>query len=272
MYLFFSDMDGTLLDDKKQVSDYSRKTIERFRAAGHKFIVATGRSLDSLQATARKNGFEWVIEGTVICHNGSIIYDLDSGEILAEYRIPKADALELVRMAEALGIYAQTYNSRGVVAKSPTAEAKFYVERTVMNIEYADDISTIMDEDPCKAVAITLGATDMVERYRQQVAEVYGGKYTTFFSSPQLLEVIDARSGKGQAVRFVADRYKVDIADVYAVGDEENDHTMIQTAGRSVAMLNANPKIKAIASTITEYDNNHDGVARMIEKLMGETI
>ena len=60
----------------------------------------------------------------------------------------------------------------------------------------------------------------------------------------------------------------IDLADTIAAGDEENDLTMIEAAGVGVAMANGIPAAKALADYVTTRDNNHDGIAEVVEKFM----
>jgi hydroxymethylpyrimidine pyrophosphatase-like HAD family hydrolase len=60
----------------------------------------------------------------------------------------------------------------------------------------------------------------------------------------------------------------IDIADSIACGDAENDLPMIQTAGIGVAMVNGTAEAKAAANYVTEHDNNHDGIAEVVEKFL----
>ena len=85
-----------------------------------------------------------------------------------------------------------------------------------------------------------------------------------------MLEFSHMQSNKGDAVRFMADYYKVGIEDTIAVGDEENDCPMIKAAGVGVAMANASQIVKDCADYVTEKDNNHSGITEVIEKFVRE--
>ena len=87
-------------------------------------------------------------------------------------------------------------------------------------------------------------------------------------SKPEMLEFSHLQSNKGDAVRFMADFYGVPMGDTIAVGDEENDCPMIEAAGVGVAMANASQVVKDVADYVTERDNNHSGIAEVIEKFV----
>ena len=71
-------------------------------------------------------------------------------------------------------------------------------------------------------------------------------------------------SGKGSAVKRLAEHLGIPIANTYAAGDEKNDISMIEAAGCGIAMLNASEEVKAYADVVTKYDNDHDGLAELI--------
>jgi hydroxymethylpyrimidine pyrophosphatase-like HAD family hydrolase len=83
-----------------------------------------------------------------------------------------------------------------------------------------------------------------------------------------MLEFSHMKSNKGDAVRFMAEYYKVPLSDTVAVGDEENDCPMIEAAGVGVAMANASPVAKSVADYVTTLDKNHGGIAEIIKKFV----
>ena len=108
---------------------------------------------------------------------------------------------------------------------------------------------------------------EKLEQLKEKLAPWMEGKLTTVFSCPEYLEFVDYRSGKGNAVRYVCDLYHIPVTDAYAAGDANNDLSMLQAVGNSIAMINGSNEVKAISSIITEEDNNHDGLAGILLQL-----
>ena len=104
--------------------------------------------------------------------------------------------------------------------------------------------------------------------FRAEMRKTTEGKLFDVFSKPEMLEFSHMQSNKGAAVKFMADFYKVPVADTIAVGDEENDCPMIEAAGVGVAMANASQVAKDIADYVTVNDNNHSGITEVIEKFV----
>ena len=102
-------------------------------------------------------------------------------------------------------------------------------------------------------------------RIQERIRRELDTQVDCFFSCDQYLEVVPKGMNKGQAVERMCRLLGVDIADAVAVGDEANDLSMIRAAGVGVAMANGTGEVKAAADYVTTRDNNHDGVAEVVE-------
>ena len=123
----------------------------------------------------------------------------------------------------------------------------------------------VVVKPPIKVNIITPFDHSSLESFRAEMRRTTAGKLFDVFSKPEMLEFSHLQSNKGDAVRFMAGFYKVPMGDTIAVGDEENDCPMIEAAGVGVAMANASQVVKDVADYVTERDNNHSGIAEVIE-------
>lgn len=270
MHLFFTDLDGTLLDDKKQITPKTMEAVDAYISAGNKFIISSGRPFSNIREVARRTGLGRYKDLLLICYNGSVIYDCGPEKLLWDLRISKEDALHIIDTAEEMGIHCQTYSSTKVLCRKHSEESDFYAHETQMEFAYGKDILSLLDEAPHKALAISLDSQKRLEALRERLAPWMAGKLTTVYSSPKYLEFMDHRSSKGNAVRYVCDLYNVPVSEAYAAGDANNDVSMLSAVGGSIAMINGSDEVKAIASVITERDNNHDGLADILFSLAKE--
>ena len=182
------------------------------------------------------------------------------------------------------GMHAHTYAGDLVVSEHETEQLKTYCRLMQMDYvvvkdirEYFGTISTgtvpgspinVVVKPPIKVNIITpLDHSSLVD-FRAEMRKTTAGKLFDVFSKPEMLEFSDLKSNKGDAVRFMADFYKVPLADTIAVGDEENDCPMIEAAGVGVAVANASQVAKDVADYVTEYDNNHSALTEVIEKFV----
>ena len=283
MKILFTDLDGTLLDDNKDISQRDFDAINGMIAQGHKFVVTTGRPLVSAKRIAEKYGF--VQPGFyLVSFNGGLIYDCGTGESILTRRISVDDVKFIMDAAFRAGMHAHTYAGDLVVSEHETEQLKTYCRLMQMDYvvvkdirEYFGTIPTetvpgapinVVVKPPIKVNIITPLDHSSLVGFRGEMRKTTAGKLFDVFSKPEMLEFSDLKSNKGDAVRFMADFYGVPIADTIAVGDEENDCPMIEAAGVGVAVSNASQVAKDAADYVTENDNNHSALAEVIEKFV----
>ena len=274
MKILFTDLDGTLLDDNKDISAEDMSAVRKMIAAGHKFVMTTGRPLTSVKKLASRYGF---LEAGfyLVSFNGGLIYDCESQEAILTRYIPVEEVKAIMDAAHACGMHAHTYSGDLVVSEYETEQLKTYCRLMQMDYvvvkdirEYYGQFINVVVKPPIKVNIITPFDHSSLESFRAEMRKTTAGKLFDVFSKPEMLEFSHIKSNKGDAVRFMADFYKVPMADTIAVGDEENDCPMIEAAGVGVAMANASPVVRNVADYVTERDNNHSGIAEVIEKFV----
>ncbi len=95
----------------------------------------------------------------------------------------------------------------------------------------------------------------------------FGDKLNVNQSSKALLECVNINASKGNAVKWIAERYGIKQEEICAIGDSENDNSMIEYAGLGIAMGNAMDVTKAVANYVCDTNNNN-GVAKVIEGIL----
>ena len=276
MKLLFTDLDGTLLDDAKNISDADMAAIHAMIAAGHKFVMTTGRPLTSVKRIAEKYGF--LKPGYfLVSFNGGLIYDCGMGESILTRRISVEQVKYIMDEAHKRGMHAHTYAGDLVVSEYETEQLKTYCRLMQMDYVVVDEIRNyygdkgpinVVVKPPIKVNVITPFEHSGLVNFRADMRTVTSGKLFDVFSKPEMLEFSHMLSNKGAAVRYMADFYHEPIENTVAVGDEENDCPMIEAAGVGVAMANASEAAKAVANYVTERDNNHSGITEVIEKFI----
>ena len=96
----------------------------------------------------------------------------------------------------------------------------------------------------------------------------FGERAVIFTSKPYFLEILPPNCGKGEAVTWLAKELGFGPENVMGFGDSMNDESLIRMAGHGVAMCNGLDAIKNIARYVTDYDNNHDGVGKFLQKFV----
>ena len=274
MKLLFTDMDGTLLTDDKTILDVDMKAIEEMHACGHKLVLCTGRPLTSAKRLAQKYGFDKP-GYFLVSFNGGLIYDYATEQSILTRYIPVESVKFIMDEAHRHGFHAHTYSGDLVVSECETEQLKTYCRLMQMDYvivedirEYYGEFINVVVKPPIKVNVITPFGHETLLDFRAEMRKTTAGKLFDVFSKPEMLEFSHMKSNKGDAVRFMAEYYKVPLSDTVAVGDEENDCPMIEAAGVGVAMANASPVAKSVADYVTTLDNNHGGIAEIIKKFV----
>lgn len=264
--ILFLDLDGTLFNDKKEVSPENRRALEAARAAGCRIAISTGRALPGAMGLVRELGL--TEEGCCVsASNGGVLYDCGRDRVLARRCMDIADAEQLLAYAREKGLHGQTYDREGVVLESPFDEpfVQAYCRINAMPWRVVDSLAAL-DEPPVKVLLV--GPEDRValEEAKTWIAGHMAGRAECFYSSPSFLDVMPAGVNKGYGVRELCRLLGIPKALSVAAGDEANDIPMLRAAGVGAAMANAAPEVKAAADYVTTRDNNHGGVAEIVEK------
>lgn len=264
----FLDLDGTLLNDAREITEGNRAAIRKALDGGHKIIICTGRATVSAKEQARKLG----IDGPgcyLIAFNGGVLYDMGQDCIMERSAIPMDLVKAIFREAEVRKIHIQTFDDEQVIVE-PRCDDEFldrYCAKVNMDFSIIDRIDRLK-QPPAKMLLIDYYDQTAEENFRKDILAKYGDRLNSFFSCKEYIEIIPKTCGKGLALRRLAEILEIPVEDTIGVGDEANDLTMVEAAGLGVCMANGIPEVKAAADYITERDNNHDGVAEVIEKFV----
>ena len=270
--LLFLDLDGTLLNDAKQITHGNKEALERTLQRGHGVIIATGRPLKSALALARR--LELDQPGCyTIAYNGAKVYDWSKQETIFSRTHEIPPVLRVFEKANKMGEHIQTYDSEDVLVepRGDDEAVRRYCQMVGMTFRVIDDVRKDLKENPVKCLAINYekkdGLLQMQDWIRENMPEM-----DCFFSCEQFLEIVPKGMNKGEAVKMLCNLLDVEIENAVAVGDAANDLAMLKAAGIGVAMCNGSNEVKAAADYITTRDNNHDGVAEVADKFFYEDV
>ena len=268
--LLFLDLDGTLLNDAKEITAGNREALERTLAWGHGVIITTGRPLKSAMAQARRLGLDKPGCYT-IAYNGAMVYDWGQQKVVFSHALTIDSVIRVFEKANELGEHIQTYDSMDVLVE-PRGEdeaLRRYCDMVSMTYRVSEDIHTDLRENPVKCLVINYEKKDGLLQMERWIRENVD-QMDCFFSCEMFLEVVPKGMNKGEAVKMLCARLGVEIENAVACGDAANDLAMLKAAGIGVAMMNGADEVKAVADYITTRDNNHDGVAEAAEKFFYE--
>ena len=263
------DLDGTLLTDDKQLTPRNRAALEKAAETGVEIVPATGRLYRALPEEIRALPFLRY----VIAMNGAAVLDLKTGKTLYAAEIPSVEAFEILRFLDGQDmIYDCYYKGSAYMTESMKARAGEYTSgfplRSLQELRVpVPELKAFLRERGGGVQKIQMYARSPA--LRQALMRELPGRFPEIVATSSLpgnIELNHARANKGDALEFLAARLDLARERTMAFGDGLNDVSMLRAAGTGVAMGNAAPEARAAADRMTA-DNNHDGVAVVIEEL-----
>ena len=266
--ILFVDLDGTLLTDSKEITPENLRAIRRATSLGHAVVVTTGRPLASTAIQVEKLGL--TTPGCyAITSNGALIYDAHRKETIFYRGVYRDCIREAFEEAYKFHIHPQTYSKQGALCERDDEEMQYYSASTLLPYEVVEDVTAVLEDDPIKLLFIDLRDRSRLEAFRAHMEPwAKKNRIDMFFSCDQYLEFLPEGINKGSGVRFICSHLGVPLENTLAAGDAENDITMLQAVHTPCVMKNADPEMFSYASYITERDNNHSGIAEIIEKFI----
>ena len=258
-------MDGTLLNSNNEVSKRTREAIIKAREKNVHIILATGR----LVTSAMKYSSIIDIKSPIISSNGAVIVDSNK-EIIFEKHINEDLVESIADIGEKSGLYYHFYTEDSFYSNQYDEEIiDFYNPKGIKEEEKVEfnlykDIKDVLDKN-IKIYKFIFIDNDPKKLYklREELESIKNINICS--SSKNNIEVMSQEVSKGDSLSTLCKMLKISRKEVIAIGDNENDLSMIEFAGLGVAMGNGTQKIKELADIIT-CNNDEDGVAKIIEK------
>ena len=261
------DVDGTLLDSEKQISEKTVETIVDAQKRGKKIAIASGRSIAGIRKNVAKIQLE-KYGGYVIAYNGTTVVNCKTGECIYNQMVPGEILSQVYNEAVKSGVAIAVYNDAAKEIIVGNGLNK-YVELDAI----ACDVAVRESNDFVKTVnfgfnkILLSGEPDNMKNIEKHMLEMFGDKVNVFRSDPHFVELLPKYVDKGVAVEKLMRYLGINREKVICVGDSINDMSMLRYAGMGVAMGNAQDKVKQSADYVT-LSHDEDGVANVIDKFM----
>ena len=257
------DLDGTLLNSDKKVSRKNFEIIKKLRAKGIFVVIATGRPL---------GGFSWILDDLElnsdddysITNTGSLIIKNKDKSDVSKKILSMGDYLNLKKIINdnlQIGIY----NKYNLYSNSEKVNKYFLFESEILKMP----IEKIDEKDMSQRVdSITItGNKDAVDEFEKNYNEILLKTYQTVRNVPEVFEVLHKEADKGQALKRLCEILNVDLKSTLAIGDSNNDKTMLNMAGVSATCGNGRESVKEMVDIVSNYSNDEDGVCDILEKV-----
>ncbi|MCL6574148.1 MAG: sugar-phosphatase [Bacillus sp. (in: Bacteria)] len=260
------DMDGTLLNDKHELTDEVRSTLQTAKARGVKVVLCTGRPIGGVHRYLEELHLNE--EGDyVITYNGALVQNSNTNEIVSKYSLGYEDLKLLYDLSLELKTSIHFFNYTNLYTLNQNIHKYTVAESYITQVP----LSYLRLEGISKNILLPkIIFVDEPEHLNQVIASIpisLREKYAMVRSEPFFYEFLHPKVSKGNAVKHLAKILGIEQQEVMSIGDNRNDLTMIEYAGCGVAMGNAVPELKEIANFQT-LSNNNNGVAHAIQKLV----
>ncbi|MBN2898079.1 MAG: HAD family phosphatase [Clostridia bacterium] len=267
--LVVTDIDGTLLNNEKKITEATHKGIHEMIDRGVKFVVATGRVF-----TAGKWPYvDLGIDGPLITCNGALIKDTGTGEIIYSRALDLDLARKVSEICKAHDVYFHYYTEDGIhserydfIMKQYAELSKKLPESKQVPTEVLANYKDFLDRgETLYKIGIYCDDGEASDRLIQEIMALKG--IACYKSLANSFDVMAEGVSKADAIAQLNKYYDIPREETIASGDNENDIDMIRYAGLGVAMGNAIESAKAAADYVTGT-NEEDGLLQVIQKFI----
>lgn len=270
MKAFFIDIDGTLADDKKIISEENKLAIKEAQKKGHLVFINTGRSSsrlpDSLSTVCNCDGVITSLGATIKFHGETIFTNQTTiDETIKIYRIAKKTNWHIYFDTEY-----QKYEINIPDGRIDLSLSEADRQKNVL-LSFSDKCHLITDEDYIRKNDIHLvKLVAFPDDDSQDGYEILSGlsPYFHIYKTDNYYDLALKNSGKDIAIQKVMEIMGIKREDTIAIGDSENDSSMLKFAGIGVALANGDEKAKMSADYICDKTNNESAVADIIRRFM----
>ena len=255
--IIFIDIDGTLRNDKKEITNRTKEAIQKVVQKGIHVVICSGRYRQYVENVSK----EAMASNYIIACNGGEIYDYKNKKIIYENNLRKQIIMELYRLAEKYKVQfvINSRDKRVVFNESDNILEEFLKTHSSTQCIFADeDASKIRT---IKSEVEKLEDVEIINLSKSLLNKDVPAENSLF------LDVACKETSKGNAIKRLCAYLKIDLKDSVAIGDSYNDLPMFEVVKHCVVMGNALEDIKKVADEVIDT-NDEDGVAKFLEKIL----
>lgn len=260
------DLDGTLLTDAKKITDRNKEILSKAKAQGVKVVLCTGRPLIAIESYLDRLDLRDPGDYS-ITFNGGAIQKNDTGEELLAYSLTLEEVQSVAKVMTELDLPLDVITVDTCINLT-TSKSKESIYRELNPIlKFKTMAPEELDESTVfNKMVVGVEPAYLDEKLKNLAPEWYE-KFNIMKSRDCLLEIIHKEVSKANGIDLLRKELGIEQSEVMAIGDEENDISMIEYAGMGVVMANGNDSVKKLAQFVTK-SNEEDGVAYAVEKFV----
>ncbi len=257
-YLIAIDSDGTLRHSNGYISDKTKEIIKKVVDRGNTVVICTARPRYYTLKISNEVG----LNEYLISSNGTEVYDnINKKNIYCKY-LPKEECKIIYEDAKNLGL-------RVMFVTENTEYVTMFTRNNSQILLDDNNFEKLLKKD-IKQIMIISKSKELVKKYKsliEQKSNLYVVDSSREDKEELWFSVICSNSSKGDSLKFLAEYLDIPIKNTIAIGNDNNDISMIDIAGLGVAVANATAELKKHADYITK-SNDEDGVAVFLETLI----
>lgn len=259
------DMDDTLLTDDHIISEKNKTMIRQAQEMGVYVVLASGRPTPAMISYAKDLDLP-AFGSYILAYNGAVIIEMKTEEVLFEQSISQEHIHELYDFSVANNVHLITYLDGAIIASSESEYIDIEAQLTGMPLVKVTDFKKAVQKPAVKCIMLA-EPTYLQEVGEKLKAQITHKSITT--SKPFFLEIMQKGIDKAASLARLAQKLNITAEEIIAVGNANNDLSMIEYAGLGVWVDNVTPELRDRANVIVA-SNNNDGVAEVIERFILE--
>ncbi len=271
------DMDGTLLNSRKEISPRTREALLQAQDKGITLILASGRPERALTEFARELEMDRH-HGLLVCYNGSKVVDCQTGEVLFDQAMTVEEGKAVLEHMKKFDQVRPMIDHGEYMYVNDVYNQMIYLDGKEFNViryESRGGHYKLCEKDDLAAFAdfplnkiLTTADPEYLQAHYREMMEPFKDTLSCMFTGKFYFEFTAKGIDKAKALDAVLAPMGYRREEVMAFGDGHNDASMLAYAGRSVAMANAVEELKAQADEVTA-SLDEDGIALVVEGLLG---
>ena len=264
------DLDGTLLDDNKNITKENLETINKLIKEGYEVVITTGRRYWSAKELTKE------IEGhiTIIANNGNIVRNSLNDEVIIAKYLNFQDYKLIIEEGMKRGLHPVVHiddYEKGVdILVEPNRDYGDYIKKA----NRFREVKSYLEIDNHNILVIVYADTKAnLYPFYEFIKQKYPNNYNIHMMEnlqlvESMVEIMNPLGSKWITLMEYADTLNIKAEEIIAIGDDNNDIEMIQNSGLGIAMKNGSEKVKSVAKIITKNDNNNSGVAFALKRVL----
>lgn len=259
--LLLADVDGTLVDENKILTDRAAVAVRELRRRGVRFAVTSGRPPRGMAMLVEPLALDTAIAG----FNGGVFVNPDLS-IIAEKTLSRTTADAAVRSILDHGLDAWVYAGNDWLIRNKAAP---HVAREAWTVKFEPTVTVDLSLGFGRAAKV-VGVSDDYDRVaacEKALQGTLGAQASAARSQPYYVDVTHPEANKGFVVEYLSRQFGIPADEIATIGDMPNDVLMFRKSGFSIAMGNASAEVQSQADAVTASYND-DGFAKAVERYL----